>query len=97
MLRITVERSKRAATFKVDGTLTEPWVQELERVWRAEAAHRKRMYFQVDLSEVVSVDRAGKELLAQMYKEGVDLIPVAIETRAIVDEIARGCRKRKRK
>jgi ABC-type transporter Mla MlaB component len=97
LLKITVERDNQSATFKIDGTLTEPWVQELERVWRAESACGKGKYFQVDLSEVVFVDAAGKKLLAQMYQEGVDLIAVAIETRAIVDEITRGRRKRKRK
>lgn len=97
MLKITVERGDRSATFKIDGRLAGPWVQELERVWRAEAGCRKGTYFQVDLSEVVFVDAAGKKLLAWMYKEGVDLIAATIETRAIIDEIARRRRNHKRR
>lgn len=90
-----MERGEHSIIFKIEGTLTGFWVQELERVWRAESACRERHYCQADLSEVISVDAGGKKLLAQMYEEGVDLIAAAIETRAIVDEITRRNRDRK--
>ena len=97
LLRITVERENRSATFKIDGTLAGPWVRELESVWRAEAICGKGKYCQVDLSGVVFVDASGKKLLARMYKGGVALVAAAVETRAIVDEITRRARNRKEK
>lgn len=72
-------------------------MQELESVWRAEAICGKGKYCQIDLSGVVFVDASGKKLLARMYKEGVDLVAAAIETRAIVDEITRRARNGKGK
>jgi ABC-type transporter Mla MlaB component len=97
LLRISVERGKRSATFKIDGALAGPWVQELESVWRAETICGKGKYCQVDLSGVVFVDASGKKLLARMYKGGVALVAAAIETRAIIDEITRRARNHKGK
>jgi hypothetical protein len=35
MLRITVEESECAETFKLEGKIVGPWVEELSRAWHA--------------------------------------------------------------
>jgi ABC-type transporter Mla MlaB component len=92
LLRINVERESLSATFRIAGSLAGPWVNELRQAWQAEYGGQKDKYFQVDLSEVISVDPAGKELLMQMYEEGADLIAITVEIRSIVDEITRNRR-----
>lgn len=88
-MRITIERDDRSSTIKLEGKLYGPWVEETERVWRAEAASGKDRYLQIELSEVTFVDARGKELLERLYDSGADLIASTLLSRSIIDELKR--------
>jgi len=89
MLRITIQESAQASTFKLEGKLTGPWVRELETAWSklVEAAPGQSLI--VDLAEVTFIDCAGKDLLARMHRAGARLLARSPMIRCIVDEIAR--------
>ncbi len=87
MLRITIEKNSRATTFRLEGRLTGPWVEELERVWRSSIADPGVGCISVDLTDVTFVGEEGKKLLEQMYGQGAKLKTSRCATRSIVEEI----------
>jgi anti-anti-sigma regulatory factor len=87
MLRITIIKNSNAATLRVEGRLTGPWVGELDQAWRAVAADFADGRVSVDLTDVTFVGEDGKKLLGTMYGEGVKFKTSRCGTRSIVDEI----------
>lgn len=87
MLRITVDKNPRATTLRVEGRLTGPWVEELERSWRAVTADSTDGRVSVDLTDVTFVGEEGKRLLETMYGEGAKLKACGCVTRRLVEEI----------
>ena len=86
-MKITFCNSSEPAVLKVEGKLAGPWVDELEKSWQAvkPALHAGRL--QVDLCAVTYVDEAGKHLLQEMHKAGVDLVGDGIMTCYIIEKI----------
>lgn len=84
MLKITVEETESSSTFKVEGKLAGPWVEEFERSWRAAGPAR---HISVDITEVTYVDPEGQRLLARMHGEGAKLIARGCMNRSIVERI----------
>jgi len=87
MLRITVDKNSRATTLRLEGRLTGPWVDELERAWRALLTDPANGRVAVDLSDVTFVGEEGKKLLETMYGEGAKLNACGCVTRRLVEEI----------
>jgi ABC-type transporter Mla MlaB component len=83
MLRITTEQRGDLWLLRLEGKLTGAWVDELRRCWsgcRPAAVH-------VELADVGFVDPAGKALLAEMHREGVQITAHGCVARAVHDEI----------
>lgn len=95
MLRITIQESAQASTFKLEGKLTGPWVNELEQTWQnatAAAPPASKKPLIIDLADVTYIDCAGKSLLARIYERGAKLIACSPMNRSIVEEIMRAGR-----
>ena len=88
MLRITFQDDLEGTTVKLEGKLSGPWVDELERSWTEHPSDASRQVT-VDLSDVTYIDPEGKRLLARMMGKGVYLQGTQLMTRYIIDEIAR--------
>ena len=70
MLKITeVSRSDSAITFRLEGKVLAPWVEELRRIC-AEPPHESRQ-IRLDLSAVTFVDAAGAELIHELIRQGI--------------------------
>jgi len=87
MLKITIEKNSRSTTLRVEGRLTGPWVDELERTWRSLTADPADGRVSVDLTDVTFVGEEGKKLLEAMYGEGAKLKASGCVTRRMVEEI----------
>jgi outer membrane protein len=85
MLRITTTDHEGRVTLKLEGKLSGPWVEELERCWRASTHLQKELV--VDLSGVTFVDAAGKKLLGSIASAGGQLIGSGLIPKSLVDEI----------
>lgn len=106
MLKITKHRDagSESVSFKLEGRLAGPWVEELETCWRQTAANPQSRAV-VDLTGVTFVDADGKALLTRMWQRGAELRAAGCLTRCIVEEItkagdaevSRSSRKDKRK
>jgi anti-anti-sigma regulatory factor len=88
MLKITTRTDATGTILDVEGKLTGPWVQELERCWREAVKTERRI--KVQLNAVTFIDDAGKRLLAEMHRQGAELAAEGCMTRAITEEIKRG-------
>jgi ABC-type transporter Mla MlaB component len=94
MLRITDVVDTRADgrgtwTLAVEGTLDGEWIAELRRAWRRAQEAAPAAAIRVRLADVRFVDAAGKALLADMYRAGVDIVAHDILAAAIRDDIVR--------
>jgi len=79
MLRITTTRrgagEKDAAwVLKLEGKIQGEWVKELRRAWRRLREASNGVPISVVLADVDFVDSAGKVLLAEMHRDGVDIV-----------------------
>jgi anti-anti-sigma regulatory factor len=88
MLKITTLIHAASTTFKLEGRLAGPWVQELERCWVSTVGTKRRYPLSVDLSAVTYVDSGGKDLLKKIHQQGAKLVASGCLTSCIVREIA---------
>jgi ABC-type transporter Mla MlaB component len=94
MLRITdvmdTSSDGRATwTLAVEGNLQGEWIPELRRAWRRAQGAAPGAAIRVHLADVRFVDAAGKALLADMYRAGVEIVARDFLTAAIRDDIVR--------
>lgn len=87
MLKITIHNSTNAATLNLEGRLAGPWVEELERSWRAVKDDSPEKPVIVDLCEVTFVDAEGRKLLSTIYEQGARLRTFGCMAKGIVEEI----------
>jgi hypothetical protein len=87
MLRITVHDDPESATFRLEGRLAGSWVQELDDCWQRTLAARPNVIARFDLTEVSFVDAAGKQFLADRYREGHELVAAGCLMKSVVAEI----------
>jgi hypothetical protein len=89
MLRITIAETLTEQRWTLEGRLVHPWVSELKSNWtRTETARRERKCL-VDLTGVSFIDKSGEKALAELSKEGAELIATGVYTRHVVDNIER--------
>lgn len=86
MLKITYKGTPDSTNVKLEGKLSGPWVDELERSWREYTRHPSGNVT-IDLSGVTYIDPEGKRLLSRMVGKGVCLEGTRLMTKYVIDEI----------
>jgi anti-anti-sigma regulatory factor len=71
MLRITVREERGRAILKLEGNLSGPWVNELERCWQETIFCPEHII--IDLSQVRQFDAHAKSVLLAMHVAGSQL------------------------
>jgi anti-anti-sigma regulatory factor len=89
MLRISEETRGSALVCVLEGTLTGPWVRELELTCQRAVTAEPSLKIRLDLSGLTFVSAEGKELLQRCYSAGMQLMSSDVLTKAIIDEISR--------
>lgn len=69
MLRITIHENQKVHTIKLEGKITGPWVEELERTWTSLAPVLGSEELQLDLRDVAFADARGRQLLREIYQK----------------------------
>jgi hypothetical protein len=87
MLRIHIDDGPEALGLSLEGSLSGPWVAELEKCWRAGASKTPARTITIELAGVTFVDDQGKELLCRMRRSGARLVPRGCLMKAIVKAI----------
>jgi len=87
MLRITAEQRDATCVLKLEGRLQGEWVGELRRSWQRirDASHAAPI--RVELADVQFMDVAGKVLLSEMYREGVEIAARGLLAVTVCEEI----------
>jgi hypothetical protein len=82
--------TERAATLILEGRLAGIWVAELEHSWDAVRDTRPGQSLCIDMRGLIFVDAAGKQLLADMYGCGADLVASGCLMKSVVEDIYTG-------
>ena len=64
-------------------------MRELEECWRGALATQREPILRVDLTEVTSIDAAGRTCLAALHRQGAELVARDCLMKAVVAEITR--------
>ena len=86
MLKITSEQTSDFARLTLEGSLSGPWVTELERVWQ-QVKQAGTFAPVVELTGITFIAEDGRALLTSMWREGAVLVANGCCTRHIVQEI----------
>ena len=88
MFRVTTRIENGDLVVKVEGSLAEPWVRELEACWRETVPVPGAARVTVDLTAVCHVDDSGRVLMERMYRDGASFIARGCVMPEVVREIA---------
>jgi hypothetical protein len=80
MLRIAITESPGEQRWSLQGQLAGQWVAELKSTWRARNAGNARKCI-VELIEVISIDRNGEAVLAEIMSQGAEFIAADVYTK----------------
>ena len=88
MIRITIQHTADDLLLKVEGSLIEPWVRELEASWDGARPTLGGRRLHVDLRGVCQVDDGGRELMARLHADGARFVTSGCVMPEVVREIA---------
>jgi hypothetical protein len=86
-LRYYLHDGSAAFRFKLSGALAGADVAELEQCWRTAASTFTNKAFVVDLSEVTTVDQAGRELLHLWSRHRAQFLVTSAQGRLLVESV----------
>jgi hypothetical protein len=87
MLKLTNEQTSGQVTIRLEGKLSGSWVEEFDRVWRSLGPWPGPNTLSIDLRDLTFADRAGRTLLAAIYRQtGAEFIANTPLTKYIAEE-----------
>jgi ABC-type transporter Mla MlaB component len=87
MLRITVEENNSEQKWVLQGRLTANSASELISNWKAMGDHPATRL--VDLTQVISIDKAGENVLSMMIHDGAKFITAGLYTTYLLEALGR--------
>jgi hypothetical protein len=91
MLKITIIEVLDERKLVLEGTLVQPWITELERVWNAAREGLPRHRLVVDLNGLTTISKAGEDRLFEMMKQGAKFLCAGVLTKYLVEQLAVKC------
>jgi len=85
VIRITAQKESLATRLFLEGKLSGPCVDELDKCWQTCLGGEVPLL--VDLTNVSFVDDHGKELLTRMHGQGIKLFSKSVMTKCLIEEI----------
>ena len=87
MLKITITDLSDGQRWSLQGQLVAQWADELKSTWReAHHAGDKRRFI-VELIEVISIDRNGEAVLAEIMSQGAEFIASDVYTKHLLRKL----------
>ncbi len=87
MLRITVHSEEQATRLVLEGKLSGLHVEELRKCWQQIISSPPLPSVQVNLTDLTEIDSEGKELLAQLHRQGARLVGSGVMIESLIGEI----------
>lgn len=88
MLKIRTEKLDDEVRLVLEGSLSGPWVAEVEHAWHAAIVDRQPGKIRVDLSDVTFVSDEGKQLLGRICASGTEVFSSDLLTEELADELS---------
>jgi hypothetical protein len=88
MLKIGTEGVDDEVLLVLEGSLSGPWVAEVESAWHGATIDRQAGKIRVDLSDVTFVSDEGKQLLERICASGTEIVSCDLLTKVLVDELS---------
>ena len=88
MLKVSTEELLGEVVLVLEGSLSGPWVPEVERAWQRVSRELLLRKLRVDLSGVTFVAEQGRHLLERMCASGVELVSSDLQTKALCEELS---------
>jgi hypothetical protein len=85
MIRITAQQESSITRLFLEGKLSGPCVNELDKCWQTCPSGEVALL--VDLTNVSFVDEQGKAQLARMHHKGIKLFSKSLMTKCLIEEI----------
>ena len=87
MLKITITDLSDGQRWSLQGQLTGQWADELKSTWKeAHLTGDSRRYI-VEVVEVISIDRKGEAILAEMMSQGAEFIASDVYTKHLLRKL----------
>ena len=87
MLMITTSDGAQGLSFRLEGQLAGPWVQELAAIWNLTLLSLPERPVCVDLAAVTYIDTDGFALLTLMARQGASINAPDSLNQSLVEEI----------
>lgn len=92
MFKISVVEHDGQQKLVLEGTLVEPWTEEVEKVWRgvvSTASDRKPI---IDLQNVTAINKGGEQTLYKLMSQGARFRCVDVFTKDVLKRVAKKIR-----
>ena len=88
MLKVTIVETRNQRRLKLEGTLVQPWVEELKRTWAAAVESPARQLV-VDLNNVTAISKEGEAVLSDFMRQGARFLCAGVFTKYQLKQITR--------
>ncbi len=91
MLKISIIDTRTERRLVVEGTLVQPWIEELERTWRGAGEDLQGRKLVVDLSHATVTGKEGEDVLFGLMRQGAKFSCGGVHTRYVIKQLAHRC------
>jgi hypothetical protein len=89
MLKVTIEETRKRRRFILEGTLVQPWLEELKKACAAASKEpSQRRHFVVDLNNVTAISKEGEEVLSDLMRKGAKFSSAGVLTKYLLKRMA---------
>jgi len=92
MFRISTIDTRSERRLVVEGTLTEPWVDELRKTWKHASQDAQGRKVIIDLDSATVISREGQDLILELMQDGARFTCGGVLTKYVLRKLADRCR-----
>lgn len=91
MFRISTVDTSQERRLVVEGTLVNPWVAELRRVWGASGHSLDGRSLVIDLTNATMIDQEGEAAIFELMQDGAKFCCRGVVTKHVLKQLAHKC------
>ena len=92
ILRIAIDRAENLETWTLYGSLSGEMVDEFAVAWKNTRTERMEREWVIDLTEVISIDERGEQMLMQVMRTGARFVVRGVYSTNLVETLRARCK-----
>lgn len=92
ILRIAIDRAENMETWTLYGSLSGEMVNEFAVTWKNTRTERMGREWVIDLTEVISIDERGEQMLMQVMRTGARFVVRGVYSTNLVKTLSARCK-----